>query len=318
VESALGSSNELRRLESQIAAKGLEGRAAKAARLPRVDLVAQYGLFATFNHYQDYFLKYQRNNAEVGVSFQLPLLPGRECGAAAAEADADASKLRIQLANTRNQITADTRQSYREVRKAEAAAGGRPPGSGRGARTAFRQPGAAAGGPDSVEPGGGSRIAESEQVGGVLRRTVRRGAGPLGPGPANGRPVWRCCAERAGRRPYRRRPSRSRPEPAARRHPSRNGAAGVVRTGCNPHLDAVKSQQLGFIEIDGFGVLTNIAGVVNAAGQFLKVAALDSLQAANVDFRRFRDLLQRNAPIPPYGSQAQDASIFFLHQPGSP
>jgi len=39
---------------------------------------------------------------------------------AAAEADAEASKLRIQLADTRNQITADTRQSYREVRKAEA------------------------------------------------------------------------------------------------------------------------------------------------------------------------------------------------------
>jgi outer membrane protein TolC len=119
VESALQSSKELRRLESEIAAKGLEGRAAKAGRLPRVDLVAQYGLFATFNHYQDYFLKYQRNNGEVGVSFQLPLLPGPAVSAAAAEANADASKLRIQLVETRNRITADTRQSYREVHKTE-------------------------------------------------------------------------------------------------------------------------------------------------------------------------------------------------------
>src|SRR5580658_1322091 len=120
VESALQSSKELRRLESQIAAKGLEGRAAKAARLPHADLVAQYGLFATFNHYQDYFLKYQRNNGEIGVSFVLPLLLGHAVSATAAEADAETSKLRIQLANTRNQITADTHQSYREVRKAEA------------------------------------------------------------------------------------------------------------------------------------------------------------------------------------------------------
>ncbi|MGA2136291.1 MAG: TolC family protein [Bryobacteraceae bacterium] len=119
VESALQSSKELRRLQSEIAAKGLEGRAAKAGRLPRVDLVAQYGLFATFNHYQDYFLKYQRNNGEIGVSFQLPLLPGPAVSAAAAEADADAAKLRIQLADARNRITADTRQSYREVRKME-------------------------------------------------------------------------------------------------------------------------------------------------------------------------------------------------------
>jgi len=119
VERALQSSKELRRLESQIAAKGLEGRAAKAARLPHVDLVAQYGLFATFNHYQDYFLRYQRNNGEIGVSFVLPLLLGPGVSAAAAQADAEASRLRIQLANTRNQITADTRQSYRELRKVE-------------------------------------------------------------------------------------------------------------------------------------------------------------------------------------------------------
>jgi outer membrane protein TolC len=39
--------------------------------------------------------------------------------AAVAEADADASKLRIQLAHTRNQITAETHQSYRDLRKAE-------------------------------------------------------------------------------------------------------------------------------------------------------------------------------------------------------
>jgi outer membrane protein len=119
IESALQSNKELRRLESQIAAKGLEGRAAKAARLPHADLVAQYGLFATFNNYQNYFLKYQRNNGEIGVSFVLPLLLGPGVGGAAAEADAEASRLRIQLANTRNQITADTRQSFRELRKTE-------------------------------------------------------------------------------------------------------------------------------------------------------------------------------------------------------
>lgn len=119
VGSALQSSGELRRLQSQIAAKGLDRRAAQAARLPHVDLVAQYGLFATFNHYQNYFLQYQRNNGEIGVSIVLPLLPGAGARAAAAEADAEASKLRIQLENTRNQIIADTHQSYREVRKAE-------------------------------------------------------------------------------------------------------------------------------------------------------------------------------------------------------
>jgi outer membrane protein len=121
IETALQSSPELRRLQSQIAAKQLESRAARAARLPRVDLVAQYGLFATFNHYQDYFLRYQRSNGEIGVSFQLPLLPGPGVSAQAAESDVMAAKLRIQLSATRNKIIADTRQAYREIHKAEAA-----------------------------------------------------------------------------------------------------------------------------------------------------------------------------------------------------
>lgn len=119
VKSALESNKELRRLESQIAAKGLESRGAKAARLPHADLVAQYSLFATFNHYQKYFLQYQANNAEIGLSFALPVLAGPGVSAAAAEADAEASKLKIQLAETRNQITADTHRSLRDLRKAE-------------------------------------------------------------------------------------------------------------------------------------------------------------------------------------------------------
>ncbi len=121
VESALGTSKELRRLESQIVAKGLEGRAAKAARLPRVDLVAQYGLFANFNHYQDYFLHFQTNNGELGVSLLIPILAGAGVHAAAAQSDADSARLRIQVSDARNRIAADTRQAYRDIRKAEAA-----------------------------------------------------------------------------------------------------------------------------------------------------------------------------------------------------
>lgn len=120
VESALQSSKELRRLQSEIAAKGLDERAAKAGRLPHADLVAQYGLFATFNHYQDYFNHFQRNNGEIGVSLALPLVLGPAAGAAAAQAQADASRLRIQLTSTRNQITADTHQRFRELHNAQA------------------------------------------------------------------------------------------------------------------------------------------------------------------------------------------------------
>jgi outer membrane protein len=115
------SSHELRHLESEVVAKELDTRAAKAARLPRIDLVAEYGLFATFNHYEDYFKSFQRNNGEIGISFSVPLLPGPGVSAAAAQAGADEAKLRIQWSAARNRIAANTRKAYREIRKADAA-----------------------------------------------------------------------------------------------------------------------------------------------------------------------------------------------------
>ena len=59
VELALKNSKELRRMQSAVLAKELEIRSYKAARLPQVDLVAQYALFAKYA-YTSYFQKFQR------------------------------------------------------------------------------------------------------------------------------------------------------------------------------------------------------------------------------------------------------------------
>jgi outer membrane protein TolC len=121
IREAIAYSKDLRGLESQVAAKGLEVRGQRAARLPRVDLVAQYAMMAEFNNYSDFFRKFQRNNGQIGMSFQLPLLPGPGIGALTAQNQADVLRLRTQMTLTRNKIAADTRQSYREIRKAESA-----------------------------------------------------------------------------------------------------------------------------------------------------------------------------------------------------
>jgi outer membrane protein len=121
VESAIKFSKELRRLESNIVAKGLQIRGDRAARLPRVDLVAQYGLFAMFNHYEDYFRSFQRNNGELGVSFQLPVLPGPGIAALTEQRNAEVAQLRLQMNNTRNNIIMTARQTYRDIAKTEAA-----------------------------------------------------------------------------------------------------------------------------------------------------------------------------------------------------
>ncbi|HTS64699.1 MAG TPA: TolC family protein [Candidatus Acidoferrales bacterium] len=121
LQTALESSHELRKLQSQIAAKGLEIRGEKAARLPRADLIAQYGLFSKFNNYDLYFAKFERNNGEVGVSFQVPLFaPG--VSSQLEQTSTEVSHLRLELANARNRVSADLQQSFRDVKKAQTGA----------------------------------------------------------------------------------------------------------------------------------------------------------------------------------------------------
>jgi len=121
VQSALDSSTELRQIQSQLMSKQLERRGEKAGRLPRMDLVAQYGMLAQFNNYTEFFQRFQRNNIELGVSFQVPVFSPR-VGAQLSETDADINHLRVELSSARNRIAAGIRESFREARKADTAA----------------------------------------------------------------------------------------------------------------------------------------------------------------------------------------------------
>jgi outer membrane protein len=120
VEQALQNSNEIRKIESQLTAKGFEVKEAEASRLPVVDLVAQYALFAKSN-YENYFTRFQRNNGEAGVSIQVPLLTGSASKALASQAQTDILELRTQMGQVRNRIELDTQKSYQELQKALAA-----------------------------------------------------------------------------------------------------------------------------------------------------------------------------------------------------
>lgn len=121
LETALASNKELKRLESAMLAKGLEVKSNQASRLPRIDLVAQYGLFSTFNNYDEYFRKFQRNNGEIGLSFQLPILPGPGVKAQAALAEEDAAHLRIEKNQLQSKIALDIHRAFQDVEKARTA-----------------------------------------------------------------------------------------------------------------------------------------------------------------------------------------------------
>jgi outer membrane protein len=120
IEKALEGSNELKRLQSNIQSKMLEIKSYRAERLPKINLVAQYSLFAKYN-YQDYFTKFQRNNAQVGASVEIPLVVGQAASAQSAQSEADVAKLRIELDRTRTRITSDLRIAYQNLRRSESA-----------------------------------------------------------------------------------------------------------------------------------------------------------------------------------------------------
>ena len=115
---ALRNNRQLRQMQSAVLAKELEVRSFRSARLPEVNLVAQYSLFAKYN-YIDYFQKFQRNNFQVGASVTIPLLVGSASKGLALQNSTDMQKIRIQMDQTRNRIISDTRRSYELWKKAE-------------------------------------------------------------------------------------------------------------------------------------------------------------------------------------------------------
>ncbi len=116
VKLALDNSRELKRLQSDIQAKNLEFQANRSSWYPQVDLVAQYGLFARFNNFDQYFNRFQRNNVLLGASFKFPVVPGTASSAQAANALNEVNRLRLRVANTRNRIEIDTRKLLEDLK----------------------------------------------------------------------------------------------------------------------------------------------------------------------------------------------------------
>ncbi|HTB13002.1 MAG TPA: TolC family protein [Bryobacteraceae bacterium] len=119
IEEALEHSPELRRLESNMQMKTLEIKSFHAARLPKLNLVAQDDVFAKYNYTAQLNYKFRYNNPELGASVTIPLLIGKTARAYSSQAEADVAKLRIEVARTRSRITADLRRAYQEVKSAQ-------------------------------------------------------------------------------------------------------------------------------------------------------------------------------------------------------
>jgi outer membrane protein len=121
VDAAMANSRDMRLMQSQMQAKSLEIRGAKAYRLPIIDLVAQYNLLAKYN-FQDYFgSTFQRNNAQLGASITIPLLVGSAARARVQQSEADLAILQKRMSQVRSRIAIDARTAYQRLKRAEMA-----------------------------------------------------------------------------------------------------------------------------------------------------------------------------------------------------
>lgn len=88
---------------------------------PVVDFIGQYGLFAKYNNYDEFFRTFQRHNGTVGVAIRFPFLNLSQRAHAQA-ADAEAAKARKQAEDARDQVSTETLKLQRAVEQLSAAA----------------------------------------------------------------------------------------------------------------------------------------------------------------------------------------------------
>jgi len=118
---AAANSPELKRLEADLRAKGFEMEAEKGARLPRIDLVAQYSLLARFNNYDQFFNDFQRHNFQVGMSFEIPVFTGKTVSSRVGRVALETRELRLRHEATESLVELEAERLHQQVRQAEGA-----------------------------------------------------------------------------------------------------------------------------------------------------------------------------------------------------
>ena len=76
--------------------------------------MGQYALLSRFNNYDQFFLKFQRNNVTAGVAIRFPFFNPVQ-RAAAEVAKADANKSRKEAQNVKDQVSTETLKLQRSV-----------------------------------------------------------------------------------------------------------------------------------------------------------------------------------------------------------
>ncbi len=113
---ALASSPAIQIADQKAAASEFRAKGEHKRAYPSVDFVAQYGLLARYNNFDDFFRTFERHSASVGLAIKFPILNFAQRGHAQA-ADAEALKARKEAEGVKEQVSSETLRLQRSVQR---------------------------------------------------------------------------------------------------------------------------------------------------------------------------------------------------------
>jgi len=120
VDRALSSSLDLQQAEFERRARAHRLAGEIATKWPTADLFAEYGLFAKFNNFQDFFQRFQRNNFNIGLQIRIPLVNSQR-SANVALARSELTTAEMDLKAKRQNVELDVERQYQHLRELDAA-----------------------------------------------------------------------------------------------------------------------------------------------------------------------------------------------------
>ena len=111
----------LQALEEEVRAKQFQVRSEEATRWPRINLVSQYGLFSNINNFSDYFRKFARHNAMLGVSIMVPIYERERRAARLSKAEAELLEATYRFEQGQDNIAQRVRELWAEAQQQGAA-----------------------------------------------------------------------------------------------------------------------------------------------------------------------------------------------------
>src|SRR5262245_45419192 len=116
---ALASSSALQRVDLEQGARRDRLNQERAARWPAIDVVGQYALFAKFNNFDEFFLRFERNNLSLGIQARWPILSAQTASAVRV-AQSELRQIDVELRRRREDIEVAVRRASQRSRELRA------------------------------------------------------------------------------------------------------------------------------------------------------------------------------------------------------